>query len=251
MEKKEKLLLVTPSGEEISLGYLSPTRNGFVLGASQVEGVDTSHLTVFSKGEVLSSHITPQEHPQDRQYFPDLNLKDFAKTIQRFFDPNLLSPLSTDRLSEEVTYVSQRFMDWLDSIKNALYEKRTSKKEIIHVLNFKQYLEKLPKIVEEFQAEFQASPSLFFGQCKANEILDDPSKILGLTSSRMFVIPLEDQLYIADFSSFINFNPLLEQQEVSGPLSEIYRGMGISEYMREVRKKKIVEKLLSKVNEKL
>jgi hypothetical protein len=247
MEKKHKLLLVTPSGREINLGYLSPTRNGFVLGASQVEGVDTSHLTVFSKGEVLSSHITPQEHPQDRQYFPDLKLKDFAKTIQRLLDPNLLSPLSTDQMSEEVTYVSQRFMDWLDSIKNALYEKRTSKKEIIHVINFKQYLEKLPKIVEEFQE----SPSLFFGQCKANEILEDPSKILGLTSSRMFVIPLEDQLYLADFYSIINFNPLLEQQEVSGPLSEIYRGMGISEYMREVEKKKIVEKLLSKANEKL
>ena len=242
MEKKHKLLLITPSGKKIKLGYLSPTRNGFVLGASQVEGVDTSHLTVFAKGEVLSSHITPQEHPQDRQYFPDLNLKDFAKTIQRFFDPNLLSPLSTDRLSEEVTYVSQRFMDWLDSIKNALYEKRTSKKEIIHVLNFKQYLEKLPKIVEKFQE----SPSLFFGECKAKEILEDPSKILGLTSSRMFVIPLEDQLYLVDFFSIINFNPLLEQQEVSGPLSEVYRGMGISEYMREVEKKKIVEKLLSK-----
>lgn len=242
MEKKHKLLLITPSGKEIKLGYLSPTRNGFVLGASQVEGVDTSHLTVFAKGEVLSSHITPQEHPQDRQYFLDLNLKDFAKTIQKLFDPNLLLPLPTDQLSEEVTYVSQRFMDWLDSIKKALYEKRTCKKEIIHVLNFKQYLEKLPKIVEKFQA----SPSLFFGECKAKEILEDPSKILGLTSSRMFVIPLEDQLYLVDFFSIINFNPLLEQQEVSGPLSEVYRGMGISEYMREVEKKKIVEKLLSK-----
>jgi len=247
MEKKHKLLLVTPTGREIKLGYMSPSRNGVVLGASQVEGVDTSHLTVISKDEVLSSHITPQEHPQDRRYFPQVNLEDFSKTFQKLFDQKLLSPLPTDQLSEDVVYVTQRFFDWLDSIKSALYEKRTSKKEIIHVLNFQKYLKKLPQIIEELKAD----PSLFIGECKAKEILEDPSKILGMTNSRLLVIPHEKQLYHVDFSFIVNFNPVLEQQEVSSPLTEIYRGMGISEYMREVEKKKIVEKLLSKANEKL
>lgn len=247
MEKKHKLLLVTPSGKEIKLGFLSPSRNGYVLGASRVEGIDTSHLTIISKEGNLSSHITPQEHRQNKRYFPQVNIENLTRTFQEKVEQNLVSPLSTDQMSEDVVYVTQRFLDWLDSIKSALYEKRTSKKEIIHVLNFQKYLKKLPQIIEELKAD----PSLFIGECKAKEILEDPSKILGMTNSRLLVIPHENQLYHVDFSFIVNFNPVLEQQEVSSPLTEIYRGMGISEYMREVEKKKIVEKLLSKANEKL
>jgi len=242
MEKKHKLLLVTPSGREFELGFMSPCRNGYVLGAPQVEGVDTSHLTVIAKEGKLSSHITPQEHPQNRRYFSQVNLEDFAKTFQEKVEQKLASPLSTDQISEEVAYVTQKFLDWLDSVKNALYEKRISSKEVIHVLNFKKLLEKLPQLTEEFKN----SPSSFFGMCKAKEILKDTSKILGFTKSRLLVIPVENQLYYADFFFITNFNPVLEQQEVSSPLSEIYRGMGIHQYMREVEKKKIVEKLLSK-----
>ncbi|MDH5448852.1 MAG: hypothetical protein OEY24_07115 [Candidatus Bathyarchaeota archaeon] len=246
MKKRDKLLLVTPSGKEIKLGFMSPCRNGYVLGTSRVEGVDTSHLTIISKEETLSSHITPQEHPQNRQYFPQVNPENLAKAFQEKVEQNLVSPLSIDQLSEEVVYVTQKFLDWLDSVKNTLYEKRTSPREVIHVLNFKKLSEKLPQLIEEFKN----SPSSFFGMCKAKEILQDTSKILGVTNSRLLVIPHENQLYHADFSFIINFNPVLEQQEVSSPLSEIYRGMGISQYMREVEKKKIVEKLLSKANEK-
>lgn len=242
MGKKHKLLLVTPSGREFELGFMSPCRNGYVLGVSQVEGVDTSHLTVTAKEGKLSSHITPQEHPQNRRFFPQVNLEDFAKTFQEKVKQDLVSPLSTDQLSEEVIYVTQKFSDWLDSMKNTLYEKRTSSKEVVHVLNFKKLLEKLPQLIEELKN----SPSSFFGMCKAKEILEGTSKILGLTKSGTLVIPVENQLYPADFSFIANFNPVLEQQEVSSPLSEIYRGMGIHQYMREVEKKKIVEKLLSK-----
>jgi len=241
MKRKHKLLLVTPTGREIELGYMSPSRNGVILGAPQVEGVDTSHLTVISKGEVLSSHITPQEHPQDKQYFPPVNLEDISNTFQKLFDQKLLSPLPTDQMTEDVFYVTQKFTNWLESVKNTLFEKRTSKKEIIHVINIKKVLAKLPQFVEGFQA----SPSSFLGLCKAREILADTSKVLGMTNTRLFVIPIENQLYLADISFIINFNPILEQQEISNPLSEIYRGMGISQYMREVEKKKIVEKLLS------
>ena len=242
MKKRHKLFLVTPSSREIKLGFMSPSRNGYVLGTPHVEGGDTSHLTIISKGETLSSHITPQEHPQNRRYFPQVNLEDFIKTIQKKVEQNLASPLSTDQLSEEVAYVTQKFSDWLDLVKNTLYEKRTSPREVVHVLNFKKLLEKLPQLIEELKN----SPSSFFGMCKAKEILEDTSKILGLTNSGLFVIPVENQLYHADFSFLPNFNPVLEQQDVSSPLSEIYQGMGISQYMREVEKKKIVEKLLSK-----
>lgn len=242
MEKKHKLLLVTPSGMEFELGYISPCSNGFVLGVPRVEGVDTSHLTVITKDKILSSHITPQEHPQDRQCFPKVDLEDFTKTFQERVEQNLVSPVPTDQLSEDILYITQKFFDWIDSVWNTLYEKRTSPKNVIHILNFKKLLEKAPLLIEELQNSLAS----FFGICKAKEILEDTSKIVGVTNSRLFVIAFENQLYYTDFSFITNFNPVLEQQEVSNPLSEIYRGIGIHHYMQEVEKKKILEKLLSK-----
>jgi hypothetical protein len=112
------------------------------------------------------------------------------------------------------------------------------------VLNFKQLLEKLPQLIEEFRA----SPSSFLGLCKAKEILEDNSKILGMTKSRLLVILVDDSLYHLDFSYISNFNPVLEQREVSSPLSEIYESIGIYQYMQEVERKKIIEKLLSKTS---
>jgi hypothetical protein len=38
-KKKHKLQLISPSGEEYELGFLSPCRDGFVLGTPRVEGV--------------------------------------------------------------------------------------------------------------------------------------------------------------------------------------------------------------------
>jgi len=43
-----------------------------------------------------------------------------------------------------------------------------------------------------------------------------------------------------------NFVPTLEEQEISTPLGEIYRSIGVSEYIEEVQKKRFFEKLPSK-----
>jgi len=37
----------------------------------------------------------------------------------------------------------------------------------------------------------------------------------------------------------------LEKEELSFPLDDIYRSMGIAQYLEEVKKKKFLEKLLS------
>jgi len=242
VRKKHKLLLITPSGRDVVIGFLSPSRDGFVLGAPHVKGVDTSHLTIISKEGVLLSHITPQEHPQDRQYFPKLSLDGYVREIQKKAMQNLISPLSTKQSSDEVFYVTQRLVDWINSVMNTLYEKRISPRKVTHVINFKRLLEKLPQLIEEIKN----SPSSFFGLCQANEILKDHSTIFGLTKSRKLLMPFENQLYYLDSSFITAFNPILEQQEISSPLTEIYRSMGILQYMHEVKKKKIIEKLLAK-----
>lgn len=243
-KKRQKLVLIAPSGKEYTLGFMSPCRNGLVLGVPKVEEVDTSHLTVTFKGETLSAHITRQEYSENRQYFPPLSKRRIVKEFQTLIEQKLVSPLSTEQMSGKVLYVTQKFENWLNSIKNILYQERVTSKEVIHVLNFKQLLEKLPQLIEEFKK----SPSSFLGLCKAKEILEDKSKIAAISDSRLFLIPFENQLYGVDFALLTNFSfkPSLEQQEISNPLAEIYRSMGIPQYMEEIETKKILEKLLSK-----
>lgn len=243
-KKRQKLVLIAPSGKGYMLGFLSPCRNGFVLGVPKVEEVDTSHLTVTYKEEILSAHITPQEHSENRQYFPTLSKSRIVKEFQTLIEQKLVSPLSTEQMSEKVMYVTQKFENWLNSIKDILYQERVTSKEVVHVLNFKQLLEKLPQLIEEFKK----SPSSFLGLCKAKKVLEDKSKIAAINDSRLFLIPFENQLYSVDFSLLTNFSfkPSLEQREISNPLAEIYRSMGIPQYMEEIEKRKILEKLLSK-----
>lgn len=235
--------MVTPSGSEVELGYLSPCLDGFVLGVPKIEGTDTSHLTIIQKEGMLSSHITPQDNSQkERKYFPKLNLGDFIKAFQEKAEKNIVIPVPTDKLLEDVFYITQKFVDWMDFVWSTLSEKRTSSKEIIHVLNFKKLVERIPQLVKELKK----SPSSFFGICKTKEILEDSSKIFGITESKLLVMDFENQLYYVDFSSLLNFNPVLEKQELSTPLSELYNSMGINQYMQEVEEKKILDKLLSK-----
>ncbi|MDH5779744.1 MAG: hypothetical protein OEZ29_04025 [Candidatus Bathyarchaeota archaeon] len=242
--KKHKLHLVSPSGEEYELGFLSPCRDGFVLGTPRVEEVDTSHLTTIFKKGILSAHITPQEHPQDKRYFPPMSKEEIAEKTQALVEGNVISQLTPNQLSENVLYMTQKFIDWFESLKNALYEKKISPKEVIHILKFKRLLRNLPQLIEEFQK----SPHSFLGLCEAREILEDSSKIYGLNNSGLFIVPLENQLYGVRFSLFTNFNfvPTLEEQEISTPLDEIYRSIGVSEYIEEVQRKRFFEKLLSK-----
>ena len=243
-KKKHKLHLVSPSGEEYELGFLTPCRDGFVLGTPHTEGVDTSHLTIISKKGILSSHITSQEHPQDKRYFPPMSKEEIAQKTQALAEGNFISQLTPDQLSEDVMYMTQKFIDWFESLKDALYEKKISGKEVIHTLNFKRLLRKLPQLSKEFEK----SPHSFLGLCKARELLEDSSKIFGMNSSGLIIVPFENQLYGVRFSLFADFNfvPTLEEQEISTPLDEIYRSIGVSEYIEEVQKKRFFEKLLSK-----
>lgn len=55
-KKRHKLILIAPSGKEYKLGFLSPCKNGIVIGTAEVEEGDTSHLTVLFNEDSISSH---------------------------------------------------------------------------------------------------------------------------------------------------------------------------------------------------
>jgi hypothetical protein len=76
--KREKLVIISPSGKESKIGFLSSCKDGVVLGVSQTQGMDISHLTVLNKKGLVSSHITSQSQG-DREYFSPITKKEIVR----------------------------------------------------------------------------------------------------------------------------------------------------------------------------
>lgn len=244
-KRKHKLLVISPAGEEYQIGFLSPCRDGFVLGISQIEKGESSHLTILRKKGTISAHITPQKLPEKKQYFPPLNVKEFAARFRTLLDNKMVFQLSQEQLSEDVMYVTRKFEDWFNALVKALLQKKTTKKEIIHILNFKNLFDKIPKLVDEFRT----APQSFFGLCKAKDMLKDNSIIAGVRNSKILIIPIEKKLIGIDFRVFTNFDflPSMDRSQISKPLIEFYESLGITQYIQqEVMEKKFLGNLLSK-----
>lgn len=168
-------------------------------------------------------------------------MKEIANKFQTIVEQKLISPLSPEEMSQEVLYFTKDFENWLNTIQTTLYQEKVSSKEVIHILNFKNLLEKVPQLIEEITK----SPSSYFGLCNIHKILEDESKIAGFTDSRLLVIPFENQLYAVNLHLLTDFRfkPALAEEKISAPLDEIYQSMGIPQYMEEIEKKKFLEKL--------
>jgi len=239
--KREKLLIITPSGKEYEIGFLSPCKDGFVLGTSQVEGMNTSHLTILNKKGTISSHITPQ-YQGDREYFPSITKKEIVRRFQSTVENQMLLQLSQEQLSQNIIYFTRKFFNLLDSLKRAVYRKRITKKEKIHILNFMGIAKKAPKLFKKMMD----SPQSFFGMCKAEDLLTDKLKIAGITDSKVIVIRYRRKLYGTAFSSLMAFNfvPSANPQETRSSLTEVFESFGVPQYMQQIEKKKFLEKLL-------
>jgi hypothetical protein len=246
-KKKEKLILVSPSGKEYFIGFLSPCTDGFVLGTSQTKEEGGSHLTILGKKGTVSAHITSQKLPRERRYFLPLSLKEFAKRFQLLLDNKMVFELSQEKLSEDALYVTTEFEKWYNALIKALFQKKTTKKEIIHILNFKNLFDKLPKLVDRLKT----SPKSFFELCKVKDILANNLIVAGVSESRILIIPIKRQLIGIDLAIFTDFAfmPSMNRSQLRNPLAEFYQSLEIAQYIQqEVIEKRFLENLLSKEN---
>lgn len=246
-KKKQKLTIISPSGEEYQIGFLSPCTDGFVLGTSQLNTGEGSHLTVLNKKGTVSAHITTQKQPTERQYFLPFSVKEFATRIQSLLDNKMVFQLSQEQLSEDVMFLTRKFEDWYNTLVKALFQKRTTEKEIVYIINFKKLFDQLPELVNQLKT----SPQSFFGLCKAKDLLRNNSRIIGVTNSGILILPIEKELIGIDFRVFTNFAfmPSMDKSQLSSPIAEFYQSLGITQYIQqEVMEKKFLENLLSKEN---
>ena len=239
-KKREKLVIISPSGKEFKLGFLSSCKDGVVLGVSQTRGIGVSHLTVLNKKGLISSHITSQSQ-DDREYFSPITKKEIVRRIGVLVERQMPFSLTREQMSQNVVYFSRKLFDLFDSLRRALYQKKFTRTEKIHILNFKQVTEKAPKLFKKISD----APQEYFGICKAEELLNDKSKIAGITDSKIFIFRSGRKLYGINFSALMAFDFSLSENhpEARGPLNEIYESFGITQYMKSLEKKRIFEKL--------
>jgi hypothetical protein len=247
MKKKHKLVLIAPSGKEYKLGFLAPSKDGFIIGTPKLKEIDTSHLTVYKKDETILAHITPQEGEEEPRYFEPLEFKRIEKRLPELFDKKSINPIDSEEMSNKALYITKKFEKWYNTVQSIVYQKKISSKIVIHILNFKNLMEKAPPLVQEFTK----SPSSYLGICKISQILENESIILGITETGLVIVPFEGKLYSVNFSKLTSFSfkPNLNEEKISTPLDEILQGMGLPQYFEEVEKKRFLEKLLS--NEKM
>lgn len=246
-KRKESLILISPRGKEYQIGFLSPCTDGYVLGTSQTTKGEGKHLTILRKKGTISAHITSQKTSEERQYFLPFSVKEFAARFQLLLENKMVFRLSKEQLSEDVVYVTKKFEDWYNALIEVLYQKKTTKKGIIYVLNFQKLFKELPDLVNEFKK----SPESLLGLCKAKDMLKDPSIIAGISNSKALIFRDGKKLIGIDFRIFTNFGfvPSTTSSQISSPLSEFYQSLGISQYLqKEVVEKKFLENLLSKEN---
>jgi hypothetical protein len=246
-KKKEKLILISPSGKEYQIGFLSPCIDGFVLGTSQTKEEKGSHLTIIHNEGTISAHITSQKLQKKTQSFLPLSVKEFTAKVQSLLDNKMVFQLSQEQLSEDVIYVTTEFEKWYNTLVKALFQKKITEREIIHVINFKNLFDKLPQLVDRLKN----SPNSFFGLCKAKDMLTNDSRILGVSKSRILIIPMEKELIGIDLRVFTDFvfMPSMNKSQLRNPLAEFYQSLGITQYVQqEVVEKKFLENLLSKEN---
>jgi hypothetical protein len=244
-KKKEKLILVSPSGKEYQIGFLSPCTDGFVLGTSQTKEEKGSHLTIIRNEGTISAHITSQKLQKKTRSFLPLSVKEFTARVQSLLENKMVFQLSQEQMSDEVMYVTVEFEKWYNTIIKALVQEEETEKEITHYLNFKNLYDQLPKLVDMLKSSLNS----FFGVCKAKDILTNDSMIDGLTKSNTLIVPIEKELIGIDLRVFTNFMfiPSMDKSELRNPLTEFLQSLGITSYIQqEVVEKKFLENLLSR-----
>lgn len=127
-KKKHLLLLIDPSGQKYEIGFLSPCKDGFVLGTPQIRKSESSHLTILNKRNTLSAHITPQKTLREKQYFPPLSIKEFSSRLESLLSNKLVFKLSQEQLSEDIMYVTIKLKNGSTRLSRPCSKRRQKKK---------------------------------------------------------------------------------------------------------------------------
>lgn len=189
-EKIEKLILIGPSGKEYEVGFMSPCAEGMVIGAAQIGDKSPPHLTVLKKDEQVSSHITYQDHSAKRQWFPPMTTEDMLTKFQALIDKGIVFQIGQEDHSTKVIFLTKRLADWFEAFMAAFYQKMVSEKKVIHVFNFKNLFEMLP----DFISEVKKQPNDFFGLCQIKDLIEDNSKVLGISETGLLILRAENEL---------------------------------------------------------
>jgi len=249
-EKKEKLVVIGPSGKEYEIGFLSPCSDGVVIGTTRIGSEkNPPHLTVLKKNGGISSHITYQDNSAKRQWFPPTTTSEILANFQALLDKGIVFQLGPDEYSLRVVFLTKKLENCFDRFMAALYQKRVLENQVTHVLNIKNVLEILPDFIHDLREH----PNDYFGLCQVKDLLGDDSKVIGMTESGLVILHVENELIGMRMNQLLgaSFMGVPTQFEGQSALNEVYQSFGVSQYVQEVFDGKYLENLfLSETNDK-
>ena len=218
------------------------------LGPPQIGDTSPSHLTILKKNGKVTSHITYQHHTAKRQWFPLMTTNELSAKFQALIDQKIVFQLTPEEQSKKVVFLTQKLEDWFNSLMAALYQQEVSEKQVLHILNIKNMVKMLPTLIQEIKEK----PEDYFGRCLAKELLQDNSKVLGLSESGLLIIPAENELIGIHVKDLLGGNFVGAPTGLQGnnALSDVYESLGLPQYFQEeILENKFLEKIFS--NEKM
>ncbi len=242
--KKEKLIIVSPSGEKVTVGFLSRCTDGFVLGTPKVGEKSPPHLTILKKDGEISSHITHQDNSAKTQWFPPSTTKDISAKIQELIDQKIIFQMTPDQLPEKIIYLTQKLADLYNQFLKTLYHKEETKKYFLHVIDFQKVIEVVPAFIQELKQ----NPNAYLGICQPQDFLQDDSKIVGITESGLLIIHDENDLVGLRLNVLMgaNFMGMPTPFEGKGVFQEVYQSLGVPQYFQqEIIEKRYLENLFN------
>jgi mRNA-degrading endonuclease HigB of HigAB toxin-antitoxin module len=242
-EKREKLVVIGPSGKEYEIGFLSPCTDGVVIGTTRIGDKNPPHLTLLKKDEGISSHITYQDHSVKPQWFPPATTSEVLDNIQVLLDKGIIFQIGSDEYSLRVVFLTKKLEKCFNRFMAALYQKRVLENQVIHILNIKNVLDMLPDFIHDLREH----PSDYFGLCQVKDLLEDDSKVLGMTESGLVMLHAENELIGMRMNYLLgaSFMGVSTQFQGQSALNEVYQSFGVSQYVQEIFDRKYLENLFS------
>lgn len=242
--KTEKIVVISPSGKEITLGFVSRCTDGFVMGIPKIGDESPPHLTVLKKDGKISSHITYQDFSAKPQRFPPMTTDELAAKVQELIDKNIVFQLTPEELPEKIIFLTRKWVEWFNIFMAALYRKEVSKKGLTHILDLRKALDLFPSFIEDLKQ----NPSDFVGLCQGKDFAGDSSKIFGFSESGLLIFQTDGQLIGMRLNDLLgaNFMGIPTQFEGRGAFSDVYQSFGVPQYLQqEVFEKKYLENLFA------
>ena len=230
MKRKEKVFGVKfPDGQIMTLLYMVPSRDGYVLTVPYSD----SHITLIINDDVVNSHSTDQLTDKHEHLGEYKKSEDYEAMFEKALKPRQLKESEFDR---PVVYITRKGWDKLIMDPNLTFVEEETERRVLTYVDLPDTISRRLEVIDELRE----SPESFFGLCSAGDLLTNREIMLGIDENELGITEFEGSLYEIDISAFLNF------QDTENPLCSILKPFGMPKIWQDIQKR--LENILNKLS---